>query len=69
MNALRFTHECKISIDSGVCYKLWSILHSIVQVCSLATEYQDSQSVPNTNISEQFESIHVTNLQQISILL
>ena len=38
--------EQKILIDSGVCHKLWSILWSIVQVCSLTIEYQDFQYVP-----------------------
>ena len=61
--------ECKISIDSGVCHKLWSILWWIVQACSLTIEYQVFQFVPSISISEQFGSILVTILQQISILL
>ena len=42
---------------------------SIVQVCSLTIEYQVHQFVPSFSISEQFESIHLIILQQISILL
>ena len=60
--------ECKKSIDSGVCHKLWSISSSIVQVCSLTIEYQVFQYVPSTSISEPFESILLTILPQISIL-
>ena len=48
---------------------LWSILWSIVQVCSLTIEYQVVQYMPNINILEQFESTLVTIVQQISILL
>ena len=61
--------EWKISIDSGVCHRLWSISWSIVQICSLTVEYRVFQYVPSTNISEQFESILLKSLQQISILL
>ena len=57
------------SIDSGVCHWLWSILWWILQVCSLTIEYLVVQSVPSISISEQFESIHVTILLQISNLL
>ena len=53
--------ECKMSIDSGVCPKLWAY--------SLTIEYRVFQSVPSISISEQFESILVTILQQISFLL
>ena len=60
--------ECKISIDSGVCHKLWSISYSIVQICLLTIEYQVFQYVPSFSISEQFESILLTILLQISIL-
>ena len=56
--------ECKISIDSGVCHRLWSIL--VTDRASLFTEV--FQNVPSFNISEQFESILVTILLQISIL-
>ena len=41
----------------------------IVQACLLTIEYQVVQYVPSTSISEQFESILVTILQQISFLL
>ena len=54
------------SIDSGVCHKLWSILWLIVQTYLLTMEYQVVQVLPNISISEQFESTHVTILQQIS---
>ena len=57
------------SIDSGFCHKLWSILLTIVQVSSLTIEYQVFQYVPNFSISEQFESILLTILPRISILL
>ena len=57
------------SIDSSVCHKPWSILLWIVQVYLLTLEYQVVQFVPSFSISEQFESIHVTILQQISFLL
>ena len=49
-------------------HKLCSILWWILQVCSLNIEYQVFQSVPSISISEQFESIHVKILQQISLL-
>ena len=42
---------------------------SIVQVCSRTIKNQVFQFVPNMSISEQFESILLTSLQQISILL
>ena len=57
------------SIDSGVCHRPWSILWLIVQACLLTIEYQVVQYVPSTNISEQFESMYLTILQQISFLL
>ena len=41
---------------------------SIVQVCSLTIKSQVVQFLPSTSISEQFESIVVTILQQISFL-
>ena len=49
--------ECKISSDSVVCHRPWSISWSIVQVSSLTREYQVFQYVSSTSISEQFESI------------
>ena len=61
--------ENKKSIDSGVCHRLWSILWLIVRAYLLTIEYQVVQIVPSINIIEQFESIHVTILQQISFLL
>ena len=61
--------ESMKSIDSGVCQKPWSILLWIVRAYLLTIEYQVVQFVPSISISEQFESIHVTILQQISFLL
>ena len=40
-----------------------------MQVCSLTIEYQVFQFVPSISISEQFGSILVTTLQQISFLV
>ena len=57
--------ECNTLIDSGLCHRLWSILRWIVQASLLTIEYQVFQYVPSISISEQFESIHVTILQQI----
>ena len=57
------------SIDSGVCHKPWSILWLIVQVCSLTKEYRVFQFLPKISISEKFESILLTILPRISILL
>ena len=54
------------SIDSGVCHRPWSILLWIVPAYSLTIEYQVVQYVPSISISEQFESILVTILQQMS---
>ena len=53
------------SIDSDVCHRPWSILWWIVRAYLLTTEYQVVQFVPSISISEPFESIHVTSLQQI----
>ena len=61
--------ESKRSNEMIVCHKLWSILWSIVQVCSVTMEYQVFQYVPRKSISERFESILLTILQRISILL
>ena len=61
--------EYKKSIDSGVCHKPWSILWLSVQAYSLTIEYQVVQFVPSKNILEQFGSILVKILQQISFLL
>ena len=61
--------ECMISIDSDVCHRLWSIFEMIVKAYLLSLEYQVVQFVPSISISEQFESIHVAILQQISFLL
>ena len=60
--------ECKRSNEIIICHRLWSILWSIVQVYSLTIEYQVFQYVPSISISEQFESILVTILPQISFL-
>ena len=54
------------SIDSGVCHKLESTLLWNVQAYLLTIEYQVVQFVPSISICEQFESILVTILQQIS---
>ena len=40
-----------------------------MQACSLTIEYQVVQYVPSISISEQFESILLTSLPRISILL
>ena len=61
--------KCKILIDSSVCQSFWPIFLTIVQICSLTIKYNVVQFLPSTSISEQFESIHVTILQQISFLL
>ena len=61
--------ECRRSNEPSVCHKLWSILQSIVQVCSLTMEYQVFQYVPSTSISEHFEMILFDNYPLISILL
>ena len=47
----------------------WSILRSIVQVCSLTKECQVYQCVPSFSISELFESILLTIVPRILILL
>ena len=60
--------ECMISIDSGVCHKLWSILWWIVRAYSLTIECQVVQFLPSISISEQFESMYLTILQQILFL-
>ena len=59
---------CK-SNEPTVCHKLWSIWWQLVQVCLLTIECLAYQCVPNTGISEQFENIALTILQQIPILL
>ena len=61
--------ECKRSNDKIVGHMFWSILWLIVQICFLAIEYQVFQYVPNISISKQFESIVLTSLPRISILL
>ena len=61
--------ECKRSNEIIVCDKLWSILWSIVQVCSQTTKYQVSQYEPNTDISEHFVSKLWTILQVTHFLL
>ena len=58
--------ECMKSIDSGVCHRPWSMLWLIVQAYLLTIEYHVVQFLPSISILEQFESIHVTILQQIS---
>ena len=57
------------SIDSGVCHRLWSILLWIVRAYLPTIEYQVVQFLPSINISEQFESMYLTILQQILFLL
>ena len=61
--------ECEWSNEIIVCHMLWSILWSIVQVCSLTMEYRVFHYVPRINISEQFGRILLTILPRISILL
>ena len=60
--------EFKRSNEIIVCHRLWSRWWLIVQVCSLTIEYRVFQFVPSINILEQFESILVTTLLQISSL-
>ena len=43
--------ECKRSNERIVCHMLWSILWSIVQVCSLTIEYRVFQYAPSLSIS------------------
>ena len=57
------------SIDSGVCHRPWSILLWIVRAYLLTIEYRVVQFVLSISNPEQFESIHVTILQQILFLL
>ena len=57
------------SVDSDVCHRLWSILLWIVQNCSLTKEHRVFQYVPSTSISEQFEGMYLTIIQQILFLL
>ena len=66
---LTFTRVVKKSNEPSVCHKLWSILWPLVQVCSLTLECLVYQCVPNTHISGQFESMFLTILQQIPVLL
>ena len=61
--------ECRRSNDLIVRHTLWSILWSIVHVSSLTVEYRVFQHVPSKSISGQFESILLTILPRISILL
>ena len=64
-------HKFLKSIDPSVCHRLWSILRLIVQACLLTIKYQVVQfsCLPSICISEQFGSVHVTILQQISFHL
>ena len=57
------------TIDSGVCHRPRAILWLIVQAYLLTIKYQVVQFLPNIRISDQFVSILVTILQQISILI
>ena len=61
--------ECLKSIDSGVCHRLWSILKTILRAYLLTIKYQVVQFLPNISISEHFESMYLTILQQILFLL
>ena len=54
--SIHMCDECMKSIDSGVCHKLWSTSLPHEQVCLKTKEYQVSQYVPNTYISEQIVS-------------
>ena len=56
------------AIDSDVSHKPWSIVLLIVQTYLLTMEYQVVQFVPNLTISEQFENMYLTILQQILFL-
>ena len=57
------------SIDSDVCHRLWSILLWIVRAHLLTIKYQVVQLLPSISISEQFEGMYLTILQQILFLL
>ena len=57
------------SIDSGVCHRPWSILLWIVRAYLLTIKYRVVQFLPGISISEQFESMYLTILQQILFLL
>ena len=67
--SIRKYDEYMKSIDSGVCHKPWSILLWIARAYLLTIKYQDVQFLPSINISEQFESMYLTILQQILFLL
>ena len=54
--------------ENIVCHRLWSILWSIVQVCSLTIESHTVQYVPIFSIWGHFESTLLTTLPRISIL-
>ena len=61
--------ECKKSNEPSVCHMLSSTSWWHEQACLQTIECLVFQCVPNTGISGQFESIFLTNLQQIPILL
>ena len=69
ISCIHLCDACKRSNEIIVCHNLWYILWSIVQVCSLTIEHPVVQYVPNIIISEQFESIILTILTRISVLL
>ena len=55
--------------EPSVCHKLWSIFVTVVHVCLLTIECLIYQCVQNTGIPGPIESILLTILQQIPILL
>ena len=61
-------HDVAFLWDPIPLARLWSILLWIVRAYLLTIKYRVIQFLPNLSISEQFESIHVTSLPQISIL-
>ena len=67
-----FVFTCVVNIlkliDSDVCHRLWSILLWNVRACLLTIKYQVVQFLPNISISEHFESMYLTILQQILFL-
>ena len=64
------THMMNVRYQTiqAFCHMLWSISWWIVRAYLLTIEYQVVQFVPSISISKQFESIHVTILQQILFL-
>ena len=61
--------ECKKANGPSICHKLRSIWWLLVQVCSLTIEYRVFQYVPSMSILGRSESILLTILPRISMLL